>query len=57
MVSLHDENVIDTSANLRDLNGLFFLSAIGPCVSANRKDATVSDSEVGMGGTTAWKLW
>lgn len=25
-------------------------------MSANRKDATVSDSEVGMGGTTAWKF-
>lgn len=30
--------------------------AIGSCVSANRKDATVSDVEMGMGGTVAWKF-
>lgn len=30
--------------------------AIGSCVSMNAKGAQVSDTEVGMGGTTQWKL-
>lgn len=30
--------------------------AIGPCVSANRKDTSVSDVEMGIGGTVAWKF-
>lgn len=29
---------------------------IGPCVSLNTKNASVSENEVGMGGTTQWKL-
>jgi protein transport protein SEC23 len=30
--------------------------AIGSCVSANRKDASVSDTELGISGTVAWKF-
>ncbi|XP_059095381.1 protein transport protein Sec23A-like isoform X2 [Tigriopus californicus] len=30
--------------------------AIGACYSAQRKDSTVSEMEVGLGGTTAWKF-
>ncbi len=29
---------------------------IGPCVSLNRKDGTVSDFAIGNGGTVAWKV-
>lgn len=29
---------------------------IGPCISLNRKNAAVSDSEVGVGGTSAWRV-
>lgn len=29
---------------------------IGPCVSLNTKNASVSENETGMGGTTQWKL-
>lgn len=29
---------------------------IGPCVSLNAKNASVSENEVGMGGTTQWKI-
>ena len=29
---------------------------IGPCISLNRKNATVSDNEVGVGGTSAWRI-
>eukprot|EP00096_Caligus_rogercresseyi_P013588 TRINITY_DN621_c0_g1_i1.p1 TRINITY_DN621_c0_g1~~TRINITY_DN621_c0_g1_i1.p1 ORF type:complete len:778 (-),score=222.45 TRINITY_DN621_c0_g1_i1:224-2557(-) len=30
--------------------------AIGPCVSANKKDNCVSEVVIGMGGTAAWKF-
>ena len=31
--------------------------AIGACYSANKKDSSgVSDMEIGIGGTTAWKF-
>lgn len=30
--------------------------AIGPCVSLNRKGPSVADSEIGVGGTCAWRL-
>ncbi|XP_078001202.1 protein transport protein Sec23A-like [Glandiceps talaboti] len=30
--------------------------AIGPCVSTNMKSASVSDTEIGMGGTCQWKF-
>ncbi len=33
-----------------------FLGGIGPCVSLNTKNSSVSENEVGMGGTTQWKL-
>lgn len=29
---------------------------IGPCISLNRKNAAVSDSEIGVGGTSAWRI-
>jgi protein transport protein SEC23 len=29
---------------------------IGPCVSLNRRNQYVSDSEIGVGGTAAWKI-
>eukprot|EP00050_Salpingoeca_kvevrii_P010416 m.8299 g.8299 ORF g.8299 m.8299 type:complete len:767 (-) comp2844_c0_seq1:371-2671(-) len=29
---------------------------IGPCISAQRKGAGVSEQEIGIGGTTAWKV-
>ncbi|PIA18331.1 hypothetical protein COEREDRAFT_39342 [Coemansia reversa NRRL 1564] len=29
---------------------------IGPGISANKKSAMVSDSEIGIGGTTAWRM-
>lgn len=30
--------------------------AIGPCVSLGVKGASVSDTEMGLGGTSQWKL-
>lgn len=30
--------------------------AIGACVSANKKDACISEVEIGIGGTNAWKF-
>ena len=30
--------------------------SIGPCVSANRKDASISEVEIGIGNTTAWRF-
>jgi protein transport protein SEC23 len=30
--------------------------AIGPCVSMNVKGPCVSDTEIGLGNTTQWKL-
>ena len=30
--------------------------AIGACVSANKKDPCVSEVEIGIGGTNAWKF-
>ena len=29
---------------------------IGPCISLNRKNASVSDNEIGVGGTSAWRV-
>lgn len=29
---------------------------IGPCVSLNKKGPTVAEQEIGVGGTTAWKM-
>ena len=30
--------------------------SIGPCVSGNRKDGSISEVEIGIGNTTAWKF-
>jgi len=30
--------------------------AIGSCVSANKKDASVSETELGISGTVAWRF-
>ena len=30
--------------------------AIGPCVSMNMKGPSVSDQELGVGGTSQWKM-
>jgi len=30
--------------------------SIGSCVSANRKDGSISEQEIGIGNTTAWKF-
>ena len=29
---------------------------IGPCISLNRKNSAVSDNEMGVGGTSAWRI-
>lgn len=41
---------VKTSRELR-LSG-----AIGPCISMDRKGSNVSETEIGVGGTCAWKL-
>eukprot|EP00127_Corallochytrium_limacisporum_P000551 Clim_evm7s18 gene=Clim_evmTU7s18 len=30
--------------------------AIGPCVSLNKKGANISENEIGLGGTNAWRM-
>ena len=30
--------------------------SIGPCVSANKKDGSISEVEIGIGSTTSWKF-
>uniref|UniRef100_A0A915NJ42 Protein transport protein SEC23 n=1 Tax=Meloidogyne floridensis TaxID=298350 RepID=A0A915NJ42_9BILA len=37
-------------------NGLKVEGILGSCCSANAKNSTVSDTEVGIGGTTQWKM-
>ncbi|CAK5036267.1 unnamed protein product [Meloidogyne enterolobii] len=37
-------------------NGLKVEGVLGSCCSANAKNSTVSDTEVGIGGTTQWKM-
>jgi len=32
------------------------MGAIGPCVSLNIKNASVSDCDLGLGGTCQWKM-
>lgn len=32
------------------------MGSIGPCVSLNVKGPCVSDSDIGLGGTSQWKL-
>ncbi|XP_065882430.1 protein transport protein Sec23A-like [Dysidea avara] len=46
----------NASVEVKCSQQLRLCGACGPCVSTNRKGPQVSDNEIGIGGTTAWKV-
>ncbi|XP_022010844.1 protein transport protein SEC23 [Helianthus annuus] len=46
----------DATIEIVTTKGVKICGAIGPCVSLRKKNASVSDKEVGEGGTNTWKL-
>ena len=59
-VNLKFQVCVNIRLNLKILNFYktlpLILGAIGACVSANKKDACVSEVEIGIGNTNAWKF-
>lgn len=53
-------DVFDIFINKRVHNVFFIcvkvMGAIGPCVSLNVKSPCVSDTDIGLGGTSQWKF-
>ncbi|KAL8229489.1 hypothetical protein R6Q57_014389 [Mikania cordata] len=46
----------DVTIEIVTTKGVKICGAIGPCVSLRKKNASVSEKEVGEGGTNTWKL-
>ncbi len=50
MFFIHDTNFVQTSREVK------VMGAIGHMSSLNKKQPNVSENELGIGGTSAWKI-